>query len=88
MKNYKTNLPFQIHGTSMFQDGLSEGKIGGVVEGNFTNPFVDQGDPEWERPKVKSRYECKTTLFLSKKRRPKTETSLTNFLIEVLSGFR
>ena len=32
MKKYKTNLPFQIHGTSMFQDGLSEGKIGGVVE--------------------------------------------------------
>ena len=54
MKNYKTNLPVQFHGTSMFQDGLSEGKIGGVVEGNFTKPFVDQGDPEWERTKVKS----------------------------------
>ncbi len=54
MKKYKTNLPFQIHGTSMFQDGLSEGKIGRVVEGNFTRPFVDQGDPEWENTKVKS----------------------------------
>ena len=54
MKKYKTNLPFQIHGTSMFQDGLSEGKIGRVSEGNFTKPFVDQGDPEWERTKVKS----------------------------------
>ena len=53
-KKFKLNLPVQIYGTSMFQSGLSEGKIGGIVEGNFAKPFVDQGDPEWENTKVKS----------------------------------
>jgi hypothetical protein len=31
-KEFKLNLPVQIHGTSMFQSGLSEGKIGGVLD--------------------------------------------------------